>query len=178
MVRQMLNFYNAGAAGVSYWTLFDQYYNYNDPYKTLKMFGLWKGDKQMYVSDKSYYDSIKNDYEVRPQYYALSLISKHVQKDTNVYPIYLNDDYAIGTAFKGKDGKWTYVFANGNEEGDSLQISFRNNNVYEKFNQYIYEEDSLPSDDSLLHPSVSLEVCGQVLSFKLKPKTVMLFSQK
>lgn len=178
MVRQMLNFYNAGAAGVSYWTLFDQYYNYNDPYKTLKMFGLWKGDKQMYVSDKSYYDSIKNDYEVRPQYYALSLISKHVQKNTNVYPIYLNDDYAIGTAFKGKDGKWTYVFANGNEEGNPLQISFRNNNLYEKFNQYIYEEDSLPSDDSLLEPSASLEVCGQVLSFKLKPQTVMLFSQK
>lgn len=178
MVRQMLNYYNAGAAGASYWVLCDEYYNYTDPYESMMMLGLWKGRKEMYVFDEEYYRTIEKDYEVRPQYYAFSMVSKYVGKGAEVYPIYLNNDYAIGSAFKGKDGKWTYVFANGNKSGDSMRIALKNGDVYGEFEQYIYEEKLLPTDDSLIASSGVVKVSGQVLAVELSPQTVMVFKEK
>lgn len=178
MVRQMLNFYNAGASGASYWVLCDEYYNYTDPYESMMMLGLWKGKKEMYAFDEAYYRTVEEDYEVRPQYYAISLMTKHVPKGAETYPIYLNNDYAIGTAFKDEDGKWTYVFANGNSDGEALQIALHNGTVYGEFEQYLYAADSLPTDDSLISSCGTLQTIGQVLSFALSPQTVTVFKQK
>ncbi|MDY2880367.1 MAG: hypothetical protein SOT34_05470 [Candidatus Borkfalkiaceae bacterium] len=178
MVRQMLNFYNAGASGASYWVLCDEYYNFTDSYEAMMMLGLWKGRKETYVFDEDYYRTIGEDYEVRPQYHAISLMSKHVPKGGETYPVFLKNDYAVGTAFKGEDGKWTYVFANGNEGGDPLKIALRNGNAYGEFDRFVYEKDSLPSDDSLIPSSGTLRTKGQVLSFELAPGTVLVLKQK
>lgn len=173
MVRQMLNFYNAGASGVSYWVLCDEYYNYTDTYDSMMQLGLWKCSKRAYYTDTAQYESIKEDYEVRPQYYAYSLMTKYVPKGAEVYPIYLNDDFAIGTAFKGTDGKWVYVFANGNADGESLKLTVSASGSFEKFT---YEENSLPSGDGLI--SACEEISSGKLSFELAPQTVVLWRQK
>ena len=173
IVREMLNFYNSGAAGASYWVLCDEYYNYSDNYDAMMQLGLWKNTKQSYYTDTAYYESIKEDYEVRPQYYAFSLMSKHVPKGAEVYPIYLNDDFAIGTAFKGADGKWVYVFANGNAEGASMKLSF---NVQGSFDKYEYKEGFTPFGDALITSNGSSN--GSVISFELAPQTVVLWKQK
>ena len=172
MVRQMLNFYNGGAAGMSYWVLCDEYYNYTDPYDSMMQLGLWKCSKRAYYTDTAQYESIKEDYEVRPQYYAYSLMSKHVPKGAEVYPIYLNDDFAIGTAFKGTDGKWVYVFANGNAEGEAFKLAIRAQGSFEK---YECKEGTLPQGDDLI--SVSEEQTD-ILSFELSPQTVVVWKQK
>lgn len=172
MVRQMLNFYNAGAAGASYWVLCDEYYNYTDTYDSMMQLGLWKCSKRAYYTDTAQYESIKEDYEVRPQYYAYALMSKYVPKGAEVYPIFLNDDFAIGTAFKGTDGKWVYVFANGNAEGDGLNLTLKTTETFEK---YVYAENALPQGDALI--ASSGEVVGDI-SFTLAPQTIVLWRQK
>ena len=173
MVRQMLNFYNGGAAGASYWVLCDEYYNYGDTYDSMMQLGLWKASKRAYYTDTTLYETIKEDYEVRPQYYAYALMSKYVPKGAEVYPIFLNDDFAIGTAFKGTDGKWVYVFANGNAEGEPLKLSLQTAGTFEK---YVYSEDTLPSGDDLIAS------CGESgsgkLAFELAPQTIVLWRQK
>lgn len=177
IVREMLNFYNAGAASASYWVLCDEYYRYTDTYNSMMMLGLWRLTKETYVSEQELYESIKEDYEVRPQYYAFSLFSKHVPKGAEVYPISLGDGLAAGTAFKGSDGKWVYVFANGNGDGAPMRLALKNGEVYGSFEKYVYSEDSLPEGDELISPSGVVAVKNQVLSFELAPQTVVLFKQ-
>ncbi len=175
LVRQMLNYYNAGAAGASYWVLFDEYYNYTDAYSSMMMLGLWKSSKAAYVSDPNYQKTIKEDYEVRPQYYAFSMFSRLVPKGAEIYPIYLNDDYAVSTAFKDTEGKWTYVFANGNRNGAPMKLALQNGNVYGSFQKYVYEENGLPAGDGMITAEETVKVQNQVLSFDLAPNSVVIF---
>lgn len=172
IVREMLNFYNAGAAGSSYWVLFDQYYSYTDPYDSMMQLGLWKSSKQSYYTDTSYYEKITEDYEVRPQYYAFSLMSKYLPKGAEVYPIYLDDDFAVGTAFKGKDGKWVYVFANGNNEGSKKLALYANGT----FDMYQYLETALPTGDNLIEKSGTSS--NGLLAFDLQAQSVVVFVHK
>ena len=172
LVRQMLNFYNVGAAGMSYWVLCDEYYNYSDSYASMMQLGLWKATKRAYFGDSAAYETIQEDYEVRPQYYAYALMTKHVPKGAEVYPISLNDDFALGTAFKGVDGKWVYVFANGNAKGEGLKLAFKADGSFEK---YEYAEEKLPNGDNLI--PFSGEMSG-VVSFELAPQTVIVWKQK
>lgn len=178
IVREMLNFYNAGAAGASYWVLFDQYYAYNASYSEMMMLGLWKGSKDIYYPDQEYYRTVEEDYEVRPQYYAFSLMSKYVPKGAEVYPINLNNDFAVGSAFKGEDGKWVYVLANGNAEGNALKLALQNGEVVGEYEMYVYSQDSLPEGDSLIAASKTLKTENLVLSLELAPQTVVLLRQK
>jgi len=178
IVREMLNFYNAGASGTSYWVLFDQYYAYNASYSEMMMLGLWKGPRELYYTDSEYYGSIQEDYEVRPQYYAFSLMSKHVPKGAQVYPIALNTEFAAGTAFQGEDGKWVYVFANGNAGGDALKLALQNGNMSGKFDMYVYRQDALPEGDALIAPSGTLTTANLVLALELEPQTVVLLREK
>lgn len=176
MVRQMLNFYNAGAAGTSYWVLFDQHYTYNASYSEMMMLGLWKGSRELYYTDTEYYASVKEDYEVRPQYYAFSLMSKYVPKGAEVYPIALNNDFAVGTAFRGEDGKWVYVFANGNSEG--VKLALQNGEISGEYEMYVYRQDALPEGDALITSSGTLTTENLVLTLELAPQTVVLLREK
>lgn len=178
IIREMLNFYNAGAAGASYWVLFDQYYTYNASYNEMMMLGLWKGNRELYSEDREYLATVKEDYEVRPQYYAFSLMSKYVQKGTEVYPIDLNNDFAVGSAFKGEDGKWVYVFANGNAEGEAIKLALQNGDLVGEYEMYVYSEDTLPEGDSLIAASKTLTTENLVLTVELAPQTVVLLRQK
>ena len=178
IVREMLNFYNAGAAGASYWVLFDQYYAYNASYSEMMMLGLWKGSRDLYYTDQAYYATVKEDYEVRPQYHAFSLMSKYVPKGAEAYPIQLGNDFAIGTAFKDTDGKWVYVFANGNAEGEAMKIALQNGDLVGEYEMYVYSQDSLPEGDNLIAASKTLKTENLVLALELAPQTVVLLRQK
>ena len=178
LVREMLNFYNAGAAGASYWVLFDQYYTYNASYSEMMMLGLWKGSRELYYTDSEYYVSVKEDYEVRPQYYAFSLMSKYVPKGAQVYPIALNNEFATGSAFRGEDGKWVYVFANGNSEGEALKLALQNGEISGEYEMYVYRQDALPEGDSLIAASETLTTENLVLLLELEPQTVVLLREK
>jgi alpha-galactosidase len=90
-----------------------------------------------------------------------------------VYPIFLNDDFAVGTAFKGTDGKWVYVFVNGNADGEALKLKLQASGTFEK---YVYEENALPKGDTLIAPCE--ETAIDTISFDLEPQTVVLWREK
>lgn len=175
MTRLVLNFFNAGAAGVSYWSLIDQYYGRDADYQQMQQLGLWKYMKEAYRTDSTY-SRIKKDYEVRPQYYSYSLLTRFLKPGSEIYPIDLNDGYAIGSAFKDREGKWTYVFANGSDSSKLLAIN--NSLVKGSFDIYRYEEDRLPEDDGLIMSTETAKTDGERLCLEVRENSVVLCRQK
>lgn len=174
MTRLTLNFLNAGAAGVSYWSLLDQYYGRDADYEQMQQLGLWKYVKEAYHSD-SIYHKIKEDYEVRPQFHAYSLLSRFVKPGSKIHPIDLQDDFALGTAFY-KDGKWTYVFVNDTDVEKSLSVV--NPSVTGDFEFYRYEEKSLPDDDRMIMPTGFGKTKNGKLFIDIAPHSVLLCRQQ
>ncbi len=175
MTRMVLNFFNAGAAGVSYWGLIDQYYGKDADYQQMQQLGLWKYVKEAYRTDSTY-SKIKKDYEVRPQYYSYSLLTRFLEPDAAIYPIDLSDSFAVGTAFKNKNEKWTYVFANASESERSIAIN--NSLASGVFDIYRYEKNALPEEDNMIVAQEKIKVMNQKININLKSNSVVLCRQK
>lgn len=174
MTRLVLNFYNAGASGVSYWSLIDQYYGKDADYIQMQQLGLWKYIREAYKTDSTY-ERIKTDYEVRPQYHSYGLLTRFVKPGAEIYPLDMGEDFSIGTAFLNSDGKWSYVFSNATDR--SIFVSVRNENAEGKFDLYRYEEESLPLGDALITSSESVKVRDQKILLEIRPNTVVLCHQ-
>jgi len=174
MTRLVLNFLNAGAAGVSYWSLIDQYYGKDADYEQMQQLGLWKYVKEAYKIDSTY-TRIQKDYEVRPQYFAYSLLTKYLKPNAEIYPLELNEDFATGTAFKGKDDKWVYVFANGSNEDKELEIT--NPEIKGNFSIYRYEKDKLPQGDQLISSKEKISQKNSNLKLVIKQNSMVLCKQ-
>lgn len=175
MPRLVLNFLNAGAAGVSYWSLIDQYYGKDADYQQMQQLGLWKYIKEAYRTDSTY-AGIKKDYEVRPQYYSYSLLTRFLKPESEIYPIDLNDDFAIGTAFKDKEGKWTYVLVNATKSSKMLAVN--NPSIEGRFDIYRYEENALPEGDDLITSTETAKVDADKLYIEVRGNSVVLCRQK
>ena len=175
MTRLVLNFFNAGAAGVSYWSLIDQYYGRDADYQQMQQLGLWKYIKEAYKTDSTY-TGIKEDYEVRPQYYAYSLLTRFLKPEAEMYPINLNDDFAIGTGFKDVNGKWIYVLAN--QTDASMFLAINNSSADGRFEIYRYEEHSLPEDDAMIASNQNTKVKNDKLCIEIRPNSVVLCRQQ
>lgn len=176
MTRLVLNFLNAGACGVSYWSLIDQYYGKDESYEQMQQLGLWKYLKEAYKPDEDLYKNIQKDYEVRPQYYAYSLLTRFLTPGSEIYPIGLKREFVIGTALKDTEGKWTFVFANGSYKEERFEI---NHIVADStFDCYVYEKKSLPKEDSMIEPFEQMNTKKGSMFITLKPQTVLLYRQK
>lgn len=177
LVRAALNYLNAGACGVSYWSLFDQYYGRNDGYEQMQQLGLWHYVKNAYAGDAESYHHIKEDYDVRPQYYAYTLLTRFVRRGSRVYPLDLKDEHVTGSAFLTAEGKWVYVFANASN--DNIQMDLTNMQLEEgQFDVYKYMEGRLPQGDNLIESSAEIKAVGNKLNTKLMRSSVMVLVQK
>lgn len=175
MTRLVLNFFNAGAAGVSYWSLIDQYYNRDADYAQMQQLGLWKYVREAYRGDSTSL-AIETDYQVRPQYHAYSLLARFLKPGAQIHPINLHDDFAAGTAFRGADGKWVYVFANATDSIRALAVN--NPPAAGEFEIYRYERNSLPADDTPIACGETVKTGRGRLRIELKPHSVVLCRQK
>ncbi|MDR1155739.1 MAG: hypothetical protein LBL04_13615 [Bacteroidales bacterium] len=176
MTRIILNAFNAGACGASYWSLLDQYY-----WKTadhMQRLGLWRYKKEDYASE-AYYASIKGDYDVRPQYYAYSLLTRFVRAGFEVYPVNLGQDLVAGTAFKGPDNKWTYVFANDNSRTYLASVVNEHADTGGEYDVYRYTKEELPEpdDDSMIDISETILPKDNKIEFELKKLSVTVLKQ-
>lgn len=174
MTRLALNFFNAGAAGVSYWSLIDQYYGRDADYQQMQQLGLWKYIRDAYKGDSTY-DRIREDYEVRPQYHAYALLTRFLKPGAQIHPIDLADDFAIGSAFLDERGKWTYVLANGTDSTKSIAVS--NPTADGRFAVYRYEERLLPDDDRMLEAVEHVSTRRNKLAIEIAPQSVVLCRQ-
>lgn len=176
ITRNCLNFLNAGAVGASYWSLIDQYYNKNASYEEMQQLGLWRYKKSVYQGADA--EGCKEDYQPRPNYYAYSLLTRFVRKGDEVYPLDLQNEYAIGSAFLSEDGGWTYVFANGSEDDLEFNLFNANDKNQGEYDIYRYTEDGLPEDDSMLSPCGVLKASGKSYRISLPAQSVLLLEHK
>ena len=147
MARIALSLMNAGASGVSYWSLLDEYYAFTDSYGSMQQLGLWRSAKSEYESEP-YYNNIKCDFEVRPQYWAYSLLTRHIGR-AEIYPLTTGNEFVAASAFRGEQGKWVYVVANGSEQ--DFQATINNDAIQKgKFSRYAYTKENLPANDNLI----------------------------
>ena len=174
ITRLALNFFNTGACAISYWSLIDQYYNFQGDYQQMQQLGLWRSVKEEYAQDTTY-ARIKCDYECRPQYYAYSLLSSRVRPGAEIHPIETGREFAAATAFKNVDGKWVYVIANQDKRKLQLKIE---NDAQGEFDLISYEEGKLPEDGSLIAPSGSAVASDGGLKVIIPAKSVVYCCQK
>jgi len=157
LVRAAINYLNAGACGVSYWSLLDQYMLRYDSYDSMQQLGLWKYVKEAYAQDKDVYDKINSDYEVRPQYYAYSLLTRFIRPGDEVYPLSFDNELMAGAGFLNTAGKWTYVLVNGIADVDkTIHINNAKNNSNGSYAVYKYLEGRLPKDDSMIESTETI----------------------
>ncbi len=175
IVRQALNFFNQGSSGVSHWTLYDQYYNKSGLYNEMMQLGFWRSVKSEYASE-TYYNELTEDYQIRPAYYAFSLLTRHTRPGAEIYPVDVGLDFVAATAFKNPDGKWVAAIANGGTEASKLTLF--GSGLVGSFKHYVYENGSLPTGDAGIQSDVSIAAENGYLSAEVSANTVVLLVQE
>lgn len=151
MVRNAISFLAAGAYNISYWQLFDQYYGRHDDYRAMQQLGMWRSVKADYTSEP-YHHLIDCDYEVRPQYYAYSLLTRFVRPGAQVFRMDADGDLGLTNALcvRNKDKSYVYIVAN--QENEDLHVTLRNErkNIRGRYEKYVYQEGYLPKGDEMI----------------------------
>ena len=175
MARIALSLMNAGAAGVSYWSLLDQYYSFTDSYASMQQLGLWRSAKSEYEGDPAF-DSIRSDFEPRPQYHAYSLLTRHIPR-SEIYPIATGDEFVAASAFRTGGGKWIYAVANGSDKAYTARLA---NGALgtARFDRYGYTRDRLPDGDSPIGSDAVARARKGVLRVEAPAQSVVLYIEK
>ena len=152
--RIAINCLNAGAAGLSYWALLDQYYSRGEAqgkqYGQMQQLGLWKYVKSAYAQDTAY-AGMKTDYEPRPQYYAYGLLSRFIRRGDRVFTTLTAQDAGISAlALKSRKGEWTYIIANPGKNNRQCVIGNPDAGKRKPFCVYTYAKGRLPQDDGMI----------------------------
>jgi alpha-galactosidase len=153
----------------------DQYYAFTDSYGSMQQLGLWRSAKSEYQSEP-YYDNIKCDLELRPQYWAYSLLTRHIGSG-EIYPLTTGNEFVAASAFRDEQGKWVYIFANGSEE--DFVATLENKALGKtKFSHYAYTKETLPQDDSLIEADDKISSRKGALEIAIEAQSVAVYVEK
>ncbi len=179
MTRHVINFLNAGAAGCSYWSLIDQYYGRTASYAEMQQLGLWRHLRSTYAQDPdpTIYPSLREDFEVRPQYHAYTLLTRFIRKGSEVFPLDLRGDFVAGSAIRSADGKWSYVLANGSDEEVNIDLSNAQPGGSDPCKVYRYLANRLPEGDQLLPALMKLEAVDGAFRICLPAQSTLVLTQ-
>ena len=159
--RIMLNMFNMGAQGMSYWLLFA--HSRSDPNDTfvIDQLGLWSFADENYLC--------------RPAFYSYSMFTRFVERGDEIFPIESADGNIVATAFRRGD-QWTYCVVNNAQVSKS--VSFVNRNKFPgEMTRYLFEEASVPTDNAVIPASGTEQADGRVVTVQVPPRSVLLLTQ-
>ncbi|MDD6438671.1 MAG: hypothetical protein PUG09_11540 [Prevotella sp.] len=174
LARIVLCCLNAGASGLSYWSLIDQYYGRMETYGQMQQLGLWKSVAKCYETDSAY-AGLRRDYEPRPQYYAYSLLTRFIRAGQTVFPIATGKEFLAASAFRDTYGQWTYVIANADPTGHNLQLANANGGSG-RYDIYCYTRNTLPNDGTQIGKSGTIRTKKNGLSIRMPAESIIVLS--
>lgn len=179
MVRIALNVLNAGASGISYWSLIDQYYSKNAPLEQMQQLGLWRHLEGTYEADTLYRDvEIQGDYSLRPQYHAYSLLTRFIRPGSHVYPIDVPDQFVTASAFYHPQSGWTYIFANATQKPQTVELRNPQDLLPERtFYIYKYVKGKLPETDEGIEASGECMAKEGLIRIELPSESVCIYRE-
>lgn len=161
--RILLNFFNMGSVGASYWVLFSQYYSRSD-------------FNSRYIMDMGLWGFADEGYDCRPVYYAYSMATRFIEEGDVIFPIKSDDGYIVGTAFRNGN-EWSYCVVNNGDE--DKKVSFVNlDGAPETLNRYVYDEKNVPTDNKVIASDLTLAADGRVLSDTVKARSFVIYTNK
>ena len=173
--RIAIELLNAGAVSVSYWCLDDHFTNTESSYDNMMKSGLWRYINKTY-SEEAFYSPLDDDYHVRPQYYAYSLLTRFIRKGDVVYPTNINESYISSIALKHHEGNWTYFFVNSTINNYSLLFT-NSLSQAERLNVLLYKEEELPLHGKQITVSNSIEKGNKGVQFVIPSNSITVLEE-
>ncbi len=161
IIRFIIQSINIGVNGMSYKSLYDTYYQ---PQKDKKWTaGLFKYKDEGFLC--------------RPQYYAYSLFTKYTDIGGKTYLLLNKSEDVIGTAFKNKDGSFTYYVCNTSDK--EQRFTFINKFAKNlKFKRYVFNENNIPKNGETVKSDKNIKAFGSILTETIPAKTLYCYSTR
>lgn len=136
---------NCGYSGSIAWMMDDAMHSNEAPDK-LKIWGFWNifGDEQFGADEE----------EVRPWYYAWSLITRYMPSGSTVYKVQVEGDSSIKSISSSKDGKFMFAVVNVDKTPKCVRIKSSHLFSASNYKKFVYSEGTLNKEgDYLLLPN-------------------------
>lgn len=128
---------NSGYSGSVIWMLDDAMHSNEAPDK-LKIWGFWNifGEEQFGADEEN----------VRPWYYAWSLLTKYIPAGSKVYKTVSSGDQSIKAIMTEKEGKSMFAVVNTSKQEKQIKIESHNMSGLTGCKQFIYSEGTLKKE--------------------------------
>ncbi len=128
---------NSGYSGSVVWMLDDAMHSNEAPGK-LKIWGFWNifGEEQFGAEEEN----------VRPWYYAWSLLTKYIPAGSKVYKVTLSGDESVKAIAMEKEGKYMIAAVNVSEQEKKIKIESRNMPGLTGCKKFIYSDGTLKKE--------------------------------
>lgn len=136
---------NSGYSGSVVWMLDDAMHSNEAPDK-LKIWGFWNifGEEQFGAQEEN----------VRPWYYAWSLLSKYIPAKSKIYMGDIMGDNNVKSVISGKDGKYMLAIVNVSKEKKEIKLESSNMPELTGCKKFVYADGTLKTEgDYLLLPN-------------------------
>ena len=160
---------NGGYAGVAAWMLDDAMHSNGDSGKPedIKLWGMWNILGSEIFNDPS-------QEEIRPWYYAWSLMCRYFPDGCNILQLSIDNGKGIFAVAAEKDGNYTLAIININDEEKRFHIELPQ--ALWDVTTYEYSESQLPETDSEFMPVKTGGKLGTNSKISVKANSIMLFT--
>ena len=169
MMGMVMKIINAGYAGCANWSLDDAMHTMGSGREDFKVWGMWNIIGEEYLGDAS-------QEELRPHFYAYSLLTRYMQDGSTVYRVNVPKMVGFDAIAVEKNGKVMLAFNNMFIEDHTVNLKFANGLDLTGLKKFVYKEDGRKVDaDGFPVPEeegLTLDANGNVLTFPAQTFTV------
>jgi len=161
---------NEGYAGCVVWMLDDAMHSKEEKHK-LKVWGFWN------ILGEEYFGA--EEEEVRPWYYAWSLLTKYMPSESRIYQTEIEGDRAIKAIALEKEGKYMLALVNVGKTTKNIQINLKDFPQLEDVKKFIYSEQLMKTegDHTILPNQTNLEIePSEGMELEMTPETLTVLT--